>query len=157
MKFEDRLIEKAGRESGQRVPEGYFEEFYAQMATKLPEKSAAPAPAKLTRWQRMRPYVYLAAMFAGIWCMMQMFHIMSDRATLTPDNPPALVAQAISDPGSDPLNLESYGIPESSSDYEVEKEVIESYNGIEELAADFNYTFDPKYSEIELTEPKRRP
>ncbi len=30
-----------------------------------------------TVWERIRPYVYMAAMFAGIWCMLKMFTLMN--------------------------------------------------------------------------------
>ena len=61
-------------------PQGYFDDCAARMAAALPyrpeaeEKAAKKTPRTL--WQRTRPYVYLAAMFAGIWLMLQMFAMM---------------------------------------------------------------------------------
>lgn len=96
MKFEDRLTEKINRKTGQTVPDGYFELVIRQVEARLPERDdLSGRPVKpLSRWHRIRPYVYLAAMFAGIWCMMKMFHDISDRSSLNIDNPPALVAQS---------------------------------------------------------------
>ncbi|MBD5230662.1 MAG: hypothetical protein HDS66_00625 [Bacteroidales bacterium] len=98
MKTENRLKEKIGTEAGFKVPEGYFDEIYAKISESLPERKA-PAPLKLSTWQRLKPYVYLAAMFAGIWCTLKMVSIIGDRApevgNVSLDNPPALVAQAI--------------------------------------------------------------
>ena len=42
----------------------------------MPKSEFAPQP-KRTMWHRLRPYTYMAAMFAGIWCMMKMFGMMS--------------------------------------------------------------------------------
>lgn len=148
MKFEDKLIDRIGRETGQSVPDGYFEQIMQQVAARLPERddlSGKPV-APLSRWHRVRPYVYLAAMFAGIWCMMKMFHDISDRSSMSLDNPPALVAQAIGDPHNDVLNLDSYTFEDAETSYEIEQDVIESYSGMEELARDFDYTFDPEYA-----------
>ncbi|MCH5216574.1 MAG: hypothetical protein J1F10_06505 [Muribaculaceae bacterium] len=61
-----------GKSTGLKVPEGYFEQFAANMQSQLPHKDFADAEPR-TLWQQVRPYVYLAAMFAGIWCMMHIF------------------------------------------------------------------------------------
>ena len=76
------------------VPDGYFESFLAQMEEKLPAKAPVIAPAPRTFWQQIRPYTYLAAMFAGIWCMLQMFNIMGSHSSSSLDNNPVL-AEAI--------------------------------------------------------------
>ncbi|MDE5959967.1 MAG: hypothetical protein K2G59_07400, partial [Muribaculaceae bacterium] len=66
-----------GRKDGMTVPDGYFSEFAARMDSMLPDdRVTEKQPAVRTRWQMVRPYAYLAAMFAGIWCMLQMFHLM---------------------------------------------------------------------------------
>ena len=60
-----------------------------------------PPVVKMTRWQRMKPYVYLAAMFAGIWCTMKMVTMIQSAPAGTEvslDNPPAMIAQAMSSP-----------------------------------------------------------
>lgn len=60
---------------GMTVPEGYFDDFQRRMMERIPAEVPAPAPVVLPRsfWQRVRPYVYMAAMFAGIWLMMNIF------------------------------------------------------------------------------------
>lgn len=61
------------------VPEGFFEDFAAKMEAMLPERPEAEQPRRIehrTTWQRVCPYVYMAAMFAGIWCMLKMFTMM---------------------------------------------------------------------------------
>lgn len=76
-----KLDEKNRVSHGMTVPKGYFEAFNATMSSKLPYNPAAENPESLavqrrTLWQRCRPYVYMAAMFAGVWCMTQMFSLM---------------------------------------------------------------------------------
>lgn len=150
MKFEDRLNSKIGRETGFRVPEGYFLQMAMEVSSKLPPREE-PRKERLSRWHRIRPYVYLAAMFAGIWCMMKMFHTMTGERPLDLDNPPALVAQALADPSVDPLDLDRATYGTGRSGFEIEEELVDSYDGIEELVADFDYTFDPRYRDIEVT------
>lgn len=83
------------------VPEGFFESFAEEMAGRLPENPEAERPVVLrpkTTWQRLRPYVYMAAMFAGIWCMLKMFTMMTPSAgvDLSIDNNKVL-SSALSD------------------------------------------------------------
>lgn len=71
------ILDRIDRHSGMTVPDGYFEQFAASMKHSLPEQpweseeqmDAHVLPAN-SIWQRIRPYVYMAAMFAGIWLMM---------------------------------------------------------------------------------------
>ncbi len=72
-------MKKINRNDGMTVPEGFFEDFAAKMEAMLPERPEAEQPRRIehrTTWQRVRPYVYMAAMFAGIWCMLKMFTMM---------------------------------------------------------------------------------
>lgn len=77
------------------VPDGYFADFASGMAAALPEKAAnshSAATAQRSFWQRIRPYAYMAAMFAGIWCMMKMFQMMGGGAAdLSIDNYPGVI------------------------------------------------------------------
>lgn len=79
MKKGDDILKKINRNDGMTVPEGFFEDFAAKMEAMLPERPEAEQPRRIehrTTWQRIRPYVYMAAMFAGIWCMLKMFTMM---------------------------------------------------------------------------------
>ena len=70
MKEKNDILSTIGKDSGFKVPENYFSDFAEKMAKSLPDQEIQPIPQP-TRWQRVRPFVYMAAMFAGIWCMMQ--------------------------------------------------------------------------------------
>ncbi|MDE6266253.1 MAG: hypothetical protein K2M07_02755 [Muribaculaceae bacterium] len=83
---------------GMTVPEGYFADFASKMAEALPEKENAAPLQKRTLWLRIRPYAYMAAMFAGIWLMMQMFAmIKSSSSDLNIESYPAVTAALGSD------------------------------------------------------------
>lgn len=66
------LLDEIGRKHGMRVPEDYFADFTEKMVDALPEREI-PLPEQPTLWLRVRPWVYMAAMFAGVWLMMKMF------------------------------------------------------------------------------------
>lgn len=71
-KEETDLLKRCGTENPFTVPEGYFERFTEQLMEKLPEREAQPAP-KLTQWTRVKPWVYMAAMFCGLMLSVRMF------------------------------------------------------------------------------------
>lgn len=101
MKDNQDILTRIGRNDGMTVPDGFFEQFVSKMAYSLPvnpeaEQPRRPAPRK-SLWGTIRPYVYMAAMFAGIWCMLKMFTIMSPAGVdLSIDNNRAL-SDALSD------------------------------------------------------------
>ncbi len=88
-----------GSSAGYKLPEGYFESFVARMERSLPERpeaEVAEQPAdERTPWQRVRAYVYMAAMFAGIWLMLQMVTMLSGKATLEPMESNPMIATAL--------------------------------------------------------------
>lgn len=147
MKPEDKLKQKFGQDPGFRVPDGYFDDVFAKISASLPEREVAK-PAPMTRWQRIKPYVYLAAMFAGIWCMMKMFYMMTSMPDVSLDNPPAMVAEAMSRPEV----MDEVISVESVSEEELVAEVAASYESWEEFEADFDYELEQEYAEIDLSE-----
>ena len=78
MKEKNDILSTIGKDSGFKVPENYFSDFAEKMAKSLPDQEIQPIPQP-TRWQRVRPFVYMASMFAGIWCMMQIFNGISSK------------------------------------------------------------------------------
>ncbi len=100
MKNDNDILSKIDRRSGMTVPEGYFDDFASRMMEQLPEHpsigSGTATSDKPSLWFRIRPYVYMAAMFAGIWCMLNIFKVIGSNSTdLTVDNNP-VVARALS-------------------------------------------------------------
>ena len=66
MKEEDKLQKMIGTENPFRVPEGYFENLTSEVMNKLPEKEKVTAVRnEPTMWQKVRPWLYMTAMFIG--------------------------------------------------------------------------------------------
>lgn len=83
---------------GMTTPPGYFAMFNKAMAQRLPVNPAAENPAgenshSRTLWQKFGPYISMAAMFAGVWCMTQLFGLMrNDSNSLSIENNQVLTA-----------------------------------------------------------------
>ena len=68
------ILDKLGKDAGFKVPEGFFEQFNQQLIDSLPDVTITDVDEKPSMWVRVRPYLYMAATFAGIWCMMNVFN-----------------------------------------------------------------------------------
>ena len=147
MRQEDKLIERFGKDPGFRVPDGYFEELNVRIMSALPPYPEAPRSVELTKWQRVKPYVYMAAMFAGIWLMMNMFHHISTSAgSLNLENPPEALIQ-LAESGS----YDAIPVFHLESDYDLEREVCGNYDSFDDFETDFGYELNPEYSSLEIS------
>ena len=73
------------KRNGMTVPKGYFEDFTTRMMAKIPEEPVYSTEIKRTTWQKLKPYAYLAALFAGAYLMLNIFQIGSSlRPIATP-------------------------------------------------------------------------
>ncbi|MDE6403568.1 MAG: hypothetical protein K2K86_07145 [Muribaculaceae bacterium] len=129
--YKKSVLDRPGHPDGMRVPENYFESFARDMISRLPENELEKQPARLltppTRWQRLRPFVYMAAMFAGIWCMMNMFSMIQKNAssfndtsliaTTTPAHDDYIIDYVIDDYNGDQLLDELYAEGFSPNDF----------------------------------------
>jgi len=114
MKHEDStLLTKYGKNPGFKVPDNYFEDFNKKMADMLPDVEITPIDIKPTLWQRVKPLAYLAAMFAGVWCMMSVFSHFSTTSNL---NSVRAVADKLQD---DNDNVDDFIMSGSVSDYDI--------------------------------------
>jgi len=145
---EDKLKRKYGQKGGWKVPEGYFDSVYKEIGTKLPAYPEVQRHVEMTPWQRVKPYVYLAAMFAGIWLMMKVFYHASGSGAISLDNPPEHIAMAVSD-----LDIsDAYYLTEPMADIEIEGEISGEYSSMEEFERDFGYEFEPEYKDLNLSD-----
>lgn len=150
MKREEEIKDKFGTKGGWKVPEGYFDDFYKTMEANLPEYPEKPRQSPMSLWQKMKPYVYLAAMFAGIWVMMKVFYNVTSDASLQVDNPPqhiAMVMQELSSSDSY-IDLDHYDYSASESD----EDVIYDYDNISDFEKDFGFELEPEYKRINIDE-----
>ena len=114
MKHEDStILKKYGKEPGFKVPENYFDDFNKRMADMLPDVEITPVDVKPTMWQRVKPLVYMAAMFAGVWCMLSVFSHFTDTGNGLRINQ---VAEKLQD---DKGNLDDFIMSGSVSDYDI--------------------------------------
>ena len=70
---EDNILRKVGTGNPFRVPENYFEDFTQELMSKLPEKEPLPLMPEPTLWQRVKPWIYMTAMFVGIMLSVRIF------------------------------------------------------------------------------------
>ena len=114
MKREDStILEKYGKDPGFKVPENFFEDFNKRMTEMLPDVEITPVDVKPTMGQRLKPLVYMAAMFAGVWCMMQVFTHFTDNSGI---NTVSAVAEKM---GNDKSNVEDFIMSGAVSDYDI--------------------------------------
>lgn len=132
MKTEHNILEKVGGKTGYTVPDNYFDSVRNKIMDNLPEYQA-PKPVKISTWQKIQPYIYMAAMFAGIWCMMKMFHMMSS-PDLSLDNPPETIALAMAE-----ADHADWGFitTDNSDTFILEDDLCSQYSSIEDFKEDF--------------------
>jgi hypothetical protein len=72
MKEEKELLERMGRREPYTTPDGYFDDLTQRVMSRLPQKER-PAEEELTLWQRVKPWIYMTAMFVGLMCSMRIW------------------------------------------------------------------------------------
>ena len=72
MEKKNNILNQIDRKSGFTTQENYFKNFSERMRTQLPEREI-PDLHQSTLWERIRPLVYMAAMFMGVVLMMKIF------------------------------------------------------------------------------------
>lgn len=133
-KFEQRLEEQIGHDAGFRVPDGYFDSVFARVEASLPERKEVKAPEP-TLWQKVSPYVYMAAMIAGIALMIKTYHRVTN-TDLSLDNVPAEVVQLASAAHPEYFEIIASSEDEGSS-YSTEEDVASIYDSFNEFEEDF--------------------
>ena len=72
MKIADNKLNNIGKANPFKTPAGYFESFPDSVMSLLPEKENKE-PQVVSLWERVKPWVYMAAMFTGIMLMVNIF------------------------------------------------------------------------------------
>lgn len=67
MHKKDNIFDKCERRRPFTVPEGYFDNLTESIMASLPDTGARQVSVVVTPWMRIRPYLYAAAAFAGIF------------------------------------------------------------------------------------------
>lgn len=74
-----------------RVPEGYFENFTETMMNRLPEKPVE-VPKMISVYDRVKPWLYMAAAFAGL---ILLFNVLNKTAPTSTDSKDAQAGTAV--------------------------------------------------------------
>lgn len=93
MKEEQEIIKKCGKGNPFLVPDGYFEDFTRNLMAQLPAKDDIQEDLpelKITTWQRIKPLLYLAAMFIGMIMCVRI--VLGEHANNTTEDMSSIVA-----------------------------------------------------------------
>lgn len=66
MKIEDNNLKNKLKENPFSTPEGYLEGLTDRIMKQIPEETHVPEAQKVSLLDRLRPFLYMAAMFAGL-------------------------------------------------------------------------------------------
>lgn len=139
MKEDTKIEDKFGRDTGFCVPENFFESTYKEIAEKIDSMPVAEPVRQPSRWERLRPFVYLAAMFAGIWCMMKVVTMVNTSPDITLDSMPEQLAQAVSnDDFYSDLRMADNLSNSVTDDYDLESDMSDQYHTFAEFEHAFN-------------------
>ena len=83
MKEDTELKNRLGKENPFKVPEGYFENVIPEIMKQLPEIEEQ-GQEEVTLWERVKPWVYMVAMFCGL--MFGVRVMMMDNSAQTDNN-----------------------------------------------------------------------
>lgn len=83
MKEDTELKNRLGKENPFKVPEGYFENVIPEIMKQLPEIEEQ-GQDEVTLWERVKPWVYMVAMFCGL--MFGVRVMMMDNSVQTDNN-----------------------------------------------------------------------
>ncbi len=95
MKAEENIQKTCGKNNPFTGPEGYFEQFTQQLMAQLPEQEMPVEVPRVTTWQRVRPLLYMAALFCGFLLTFRTF------LQRTTDDPATQLAETEQDSYSD--------------------------------------------------------
>lgn len=67
MKQNNDILAKCGNRTPFSVPNGYFDGLDARITDALPQRTDNMPQQTVTVWMKVRPYLYMAAAFAGLY------------------------------------------------------------------------------------------
>lgn len=71
MKTEQNNLDRLKGKNPFTVPEGYMEGLTANIMSQLPEREPEEEVKKVSLMDRVRPWLYMAAVFAGLGCFLK--------------------------------------------------------------------------------------
>lgn len=64
-----------------KVPDNYFARLNEEIMNRLPEKEIVP-PQTVSLWEKVKPWVYMAAMFVGLYITIQFLTKQADNGNV---------------------------------------------------------------------------
>lgn len=120
MKGEDYIKEKVGKENPFKVPANYFENVTPAIMQNLPEKERLGCSAEsVSKWDRIKPLVYMAAMFIGAALIIQVGLFLSPEESVKTDE----MSHAVS-----PIEQDGVEYEEEYIDYIIEASMLDDYD-----------------------------
>ena len=111
MKEEDNILKKVGTDNSFKVPEGYFENITSEIMGKLPEKEKVTVAVKeATMWTRMKPLLYLAAMFIGAALIIRVVSVNMDSNTEKSTAETEVITDQMIDAAVDKTMMDDYSL-----------------------------------------------
>ncbi len=86
MKDDKELKARCGTENPFHTPEGYFTRFHDQLMDSLPEMEAPQAKVEVSLFMRIKPWLYMAAMFVSIVFLIQGLMYVQEKRYPTADS-----------------------------------------------------------------------
>lgn len=78
MKTSHDNLDKLKEKNPFTVPEGYLEGLTQRLMEQIPDTVQENEPQEVTGWMRIRPFFYMAGMFAGLVLFFKLFFTMPD-------------------------------------------------------------------------------
>ena len=70
---ENNILKRVDKRNPFLVPDDYFRNFAQVLMNNLPEKDSILTMSEPTLWQRVKPWLYMTAMFVGIMLTVRIF------------------------------------------------------------------------------------
>ena len=70
---ENNILKRVDKRNPFLVPDDYFRTFAQELMNNLPEKDSILTMSEPTLWQRVKPWLYMTAMFVGIMLTVRIF------------------------------------------------------------------------------------
>ncbi len=80
MKTKFNKLDEIDKTNPFKVPVNYFQNFNKEVMSRLPEREFTP-PVVVSMWDRVKPWIYLAAMFIGLYITINFLVNKSDSST----------------------------------------------------------------------------
>ncbi len=80
MKQDNDILTKCGNRRPFSVPDNYFDGLDARIMNALPQRAGSMPEQSVTTWMKLRPYLYMAAAFAGLYFGIGLFAGQKDKS-----------------------------------------------------------------------------